>query len=324
MVELVGPTVTRIKKCASGGSFQLSNCHLLYRSDVLLRNRRRITAPCGTGQLRTVNLHDLTGSRPFEYDGHEPNDDRDAATTAAISGDRNHLSTSCRDGSGSADAVESHGRSELPALSAISPEHSSGIITAGSGENNERPPINVLGLNLLQRGGRSPCSAFITLYRQYSTPCDMVAKVLSATFEESQSKTSLSTVTPRRSLFIGLRDIESDIVLSKSINIHRIVLSSIAFNAIGDSKHEQNKKQPISGSSVKRNGSREGPDIRRYLVYRRKNRGWKGSLHDRPDIVRDLGAYGRLQIGRYQESVQGVLSGCRGSILNISEEVPDG
>jgi len=114
-------------------------------------------------------------------------------------------------------------------------------------ENNEWPPIDVLGLDHLQRGG---CSTLISRYNATSTPWDCVAKVLSATFSNNQSKISRSTVTFKRSLFCGLRDIEYKVIAYKVINMHHMFLHSVAFNAIGGLKHGVQRQ--ISARAEKR------------------------------------------------------------------------
>jgi hypothetical protein len=110
-------------------------------------------------------------------------------------------------------------------------------------ENNERPPIDVLGLELLQRGGRSPCSSFIQRNTQYSTPCDILAKEWSATFDVIQSRASCSIEIvsfglPRTTMLGTIRQ--------ESIN-NRIILSYLALlSKAGVPKHD--KKQSISAS----------------------------------------------------------------------------
>ena len=170
-------------------------------------------------------------------------------------------------------------------------------------------PKNLHGLSL-----RSSDS----LYRrmQSSTPCAMLAKSRDSTFSSRYSRSSGGRETVSDFFLIAL-DIEVKRLWLLINSLKNVTLTSSNLLE-GASKHEQ--KQPISGSSAERNGTCIRSYNGRHLVDRSKDGGWEGPLHDRPDIVRDLGAYGRLQIGRHQESVQGVLSGRRGSLLKESNK----
>ena len=156
-------------------------------------------------------------------------------------------------------------------------DHRNGMVIShrADRENNELPPLNVLGLSLLQRGGSSLCtdeknnerpclkvlevnlqngqglsprsSAFFARAIQNSTPCDKLENVWSSTRSKTHSYNSRSTVTFILGLFFGIRDIEYSVISSKAINIYDMIFHSTTFNVVGDSQN--GKQQPISASS---------------------------------------------------------------------------
>ena len=118
-----------------------------------------------------------------------------------------------------------------------------GRIPIGGAENNNGlPPFNVLGLQLLQRGGSSPLlNPSFAHWMQTSTPWDLLAKTRFSIMRSIQSISSWSTVTPSLGLFcvIGLHSIQP-----KHINSRSIVSYSVESNSTGVAKND--KRTPTS------------------------------------------------------------------------------
>lgn len=104
-------------------------------------------------------------------------------------------------------------------------------------EQNELPSFNVLGLQLLQRGGNSPLSnPFFAHWMHASTPWDLLAKTRFSIIRSIQSINSWSTVTPSLGLFCV---IELYSIQSENINSRSILLHSVELNSTGVAKHDK-------------------------------------------------------------------------------------
>lgn len=222
----------------------------LYTAQGIEEFRKWMTAPEGAVRLEGVNLHDITDLWPFDYNGRFADDYRNAVSAAAISGDRNQYSTSCRDGSESAEKVRSHDRFELPVFRQSSVIRSVYKIYAvfSNSKKNELPPFNVFGLQVLQRGGNSPNSlslSFLSLDNASSTPCDQLANSCSLTISSRNSKRSYEIVTLRDFLLRFISPIQNQ-TLHKFLNICQVLLCSTKQCFVGLAKYETN--QPISAS----------------------------------------------------------------------------
>ncbi len=111
--------------------------------------------------------------------------------------------------------------------------------------NKEEPCLKVLEFLHLNHQGFSPL--FFSLNKQYSTPCEMLAKVWSSTFAKSQSYTSLSIVTFTRGLFSERFAILYHSISCNVININETQYRFVSFNEIGVENHDT--RQSISASA---------------------------------------------------------------------------
>ena len=134
-------------------------------------------------------------------------------------------------------------------------------------KNNGQPEFNILGLNPQDYFslGCPPSDSRMQRNTQYSTPCDILANVWSATFAAIQSIASWSIVT----LSFGLpRTTICYRISLKGINTNETPLHYVLLSGTGDSTNDKTQQisesyetshSPADKCSIERNNSGDSP-----------------------------------------------------------------